>query len=118
MRTRVSSATGTRHFDFSKVLHLVILYSKVQGLTTRRRIILFYFILFYLFYLSVHFGGARLQGGGLFYFILFIFFFIYQYISGALDYKAEDYLWLSSEELLTHLDPELAQVILNPKSNP
>jgi hypothetical protein len=94
MRTRVSSATGTRHFDFSKVLHLVILYSKVQGLTTRRRIILFYFILFYFIY------------------------FIYQYISGALDYKAEDYLWLSSEELLTHLDPELAQVILNPKSNP
>ena len=39
-----------------------------------------------------------------------VFFYKCQFISGELDYKAEDYLWLTSEELLSHLDPQLGQV--------
>ena len=41
-----------------------------------------------------------------------VFFYKCQYISGKLDYSAYDYMWVTGEELLSYLDPELGQVRL------
>jgi len=42
-----------------------------------------------------------------------IFFYKCEYISGEINYKAgslNDYMWVTNDELLQHLDPELGEV--------